>query len=207
MKVMARKLVVGLIGGMGSGKSRVAAEFARRGAQVITADHLGHEALQRPEIRDQAVERWGRGILNDEGAIDRRALGRIVFADPAERKALEALSFPWIERRFHEEIAAAEANQKVVLIVLDAAILLEAGWDARCDKLVYVHAPRRVRLERLATQRGWNAKEVEARETAQLSLTDKVTRADAAVDNSGSLEQTARQVENLLRQWGIAGRE
>ncbi len=204
---MANKPIIGLIGGMGSGKSRVADEFACRGARVIPADQLGHEALRRPEIRDQAVKRWGHGILDAYGEIDRRALGRIVFADPAERKALEALSFPWIERRFREEIAEAEADPKVVLIVLDAAILLEAGWDRWCAKLVYVHTPRSVRLERLAAQRGWSAKEVEVRETAQLSLTEKVSRADAAVDNSGSLEQTARQVDNLLRQWGMARRE
>jgi dephospho-CoA kinase len=202
---MARVPVVGLIGGMGSGKSRVAAEFARRGARIVSGDQYGHEALCQPEVRSKAVERWGPGILDERGEINRRALGAIVFADPGERKALEALSFPWIERRFQEEIAAAQADPAVRLVILDAAILLEAGWNTICDQLIYIHAPREVRLRRLSEQRGWNAKEVEARERAQLSLTDKVSRADAALDNSGSPEQLARQVEDLLRQWGIRG--
>ncbi len=201
---MATKPIIGLIGGIGSGKSRVAAEFNRRGARVIAADQLGHEALRQPEIKDQAVAHWGRGILDPDGEINRPRLGAIVFADPEQRRALEALSFPWIERRFREEAERAQADPNVAVIVLDAAILLEAGWSSICDRIVYVHAPRAVRLQRLAEQRGWSAKEVAARETAQLSLTDKVTRADYAVDNSGSPEDVARQVDDLLRQWHLA---
>jgi dephospho-CoA kinase len=190
---------------MGSGKSLVAELFARRGARVISGDQLGHEALRQPAIRDRVVERWGQGVLDEQGTIDRRRLGAIVFADPAERQALEAVVFPWIERRLREERAAAEADPSVSLIVLDAAIMLEAGWNKICDWLVYVHAPREVRLRRLAEGRGWKGKEVEARETAQMSLTDKVSRADYALDNSGSPEQTARQVDELLKRLPLGG--
>src|SRR5262245_3042424 len=104
---MSRKPVVGLIGGMGSGKSRVADLFAARGARVISGDALGHEALRQPAIRSRVVERWGPGVLDERGAIDRRNLGRLVFADAGQRRELEALVFPWIERRLQEEIAAA----------------------------------------------------------------------------------------------------
>ena len=204
MSELGPKPIIGLIGGIGSGKSRVAAEFVRHGAKVIAADQLGHEALRQPAIRGQAVQRWGTAILADDGTIDRRKLGRIVFADPAERQALEALVFPWIERRFHEEAAAAANDPAIALIALDAAILLEAGWNKICDWIVYVYAPRAIRLQRLAEQRGWTTKEVEARESAQMSLTDKVTRADVAVDNSDSLDRTAQQVDDLLRRWGLA---
>ncbi|HEV3258859.1 MAG TPA: dephospho-CoA kinase [Gemmataceae bacterium] len=197
------KPVVGLVGGMGSGKSHVATEFARRGARVISGDELGHEGLRQPEIRDQVVRRWGPAVLDGDGIIDRRKLGSMVFADPAERRALEGLLFPWIERRFREEIAAAEKDPAVPLVVLDAAIMLEAGWSRVCDRLVYIHAPRDVRLRRLAEQRGWTTKEVTARESAQMSLSEKASRADYAVDNSGSPGQLARQVENLLRDWGL----
>jgi dephospho-CoA kinase len=197
------KPVVGLVGGMGAGKSLVAGLFARCGARVISGDALGHEALAQPTIRVQAVSRWGGQILKDSGEIDRRKLGAIVFADPAERRALEALSFPWIEKRLGEEIAVAQADPAVSLVLVDAAIMLEAGWSRLCDRLVYIHAPRSVRLRRLEEQRGWTPKEVEAREAAQMSLTDKVSRADAAVDNSGPPEHTARQVDDLLRLWGV----
>jgi dephospho-CoA kinase len=196
---MNRKPVLGLIGGIGSGKSCVAAELVRHGAYLISGDQLGHEALRQPGIRQQVVRRWGEELLNTQGEIDRRKLGAIVFGDPAQLRYLETLSFPWIERRMDEEIAAAQADPKVALVVVDAAILLEAGWDHRCDRLVFVDAPRAVRLERLRGQRGWTEKEVQARESAQMSLTAKAARADYVVDNSGSSEHLAAQVRDLLR--------
>jgi dephospho-CoA kinase len=196
--------VVGLIGGMGSGKSLVAEMFRRRGAKVISGDQLGHETLARPEIVADVVRRWGEGVLKPDGTIDRPRLATIVFNDPEERHSLEALVFPWIEQRIREEIVAARARPDFNLIVLDAAIMLEAGWNKVCDWLVYVHAPRTLRLQRLKEQRGWGAKEVQERENAQMSLTDKVSRADYAVDNSGTPERVAEQVDELLRQWGIA---
>ncbi|HXG11235.1 MAG TPA: dephospho-CoA kinase [Gemmataceae bacterium] len=196
------KPVVGLIGGIGSGKSRVAAEFARHGGRVVSGDQAGHEALRQPAIRDQVVRRWGPQVLDEQGEVDRRKLGAIVFADAKERRALEAMVFPWIERRLQEQVAEAVADPAVTLVVLDAAIMLEAGWNKLCDRLVYVHAPREVRLQRLAQQRGWTEKEVAARENAQLSLTEKRSRADYVVDNSGSPEDLARQVDDLLRRWG-----
>ncbi len=198
-----RKPVVGLIGGMGAGKSLVAAALARRGARVISGDQLGHEALGQPPIKAALVQRWGPAILDEHGVVNRRRVGAIVFADPVERRALESLVFPWMERRFREELQAAQADPNVTLVVLDAAILLEAGWNTLCDWLVYVHAPREVRWRRLAEGRGWSAKEVAARERAQMALTDKVSRADYALDNSGPPEETARQVDRLLGQWGI----
>jgi dephospho-CoA kinase len=197
------KPVVGLIGGMGAGKSLVASLFARHGARLISGDALGHEALRQPGIRARAVARWGEGILNADGEIDRRKVGGIVFADPAELRALEALSFPWIEKRLGEEIAAAQADPVAALVLVDAAVMLEAGWSKLCDRLIFIDAPRPVRLRRLAEQRGWTAKEVEARERAQMPLTDKASRADVILDNSGPPEQAARQVDDLLRRWGV----
>jgi dephospho-CoA kinase len=181
----------------------VAAALARRGGFVIAADVLGHEALRQPDIRARVVERWGRGLLDEQGEIDRRRLGAIVFADPSELRALEKLVFPWIERRIGEEIAAGEANIHVPLIVLDAAILLEAGWNRMCDRIVFVNTPREQRLKRLKEQRGWSEKEVQARENVQMSLNDKKQRADAVIENAGPPDDVDRQVAALLRQWGL----
>jgi dephospho-CoA kinase len=197
--------VIGLIGGIGSGKSRVADALTRHGAYVISGDQLGHEALRQPDIIAQVVRRFGLEVLDDQGNVNRRRLGAMVFADPAERRALEELVFPWIERRFAEETAKARDDPQVKLIVFDAAILLEAGWNNRCNCVVYVHAPREVRLARLARQRGWSAKEVAARENAQMPLSEKMIRADYVVDNSGTEEQLEPQVKNLLRQLSITG--
>jgi dephospho-CoA kinase len=199
---MGHKLVVGLIGGIGSGKSRVAEELARRGAQVIVGDQLGHEALRQPEVRDRVLQRWPQ-VRDEQGAVSRRRLGQIVFADDAELRALEEMVFPYIKRRITEEVAAAQANERARLIVLDAAVLLEAGWDFCCDRIVYVHATRAVRLRRLAEQRGWTAKEVEARARAQLPLTAKARRADFAVHNDGPPELLAPQIDDLLTQLNL----
>jgi len=193
----SRKPVIGLIGGIGSGKSLVAAEFARRGGRIVSGDKAGHEALTQPTIREQIVRRFGHDVLDASGAVNRKALGRRVFADPAERQALEALVFPYIREKLQAEITAARHDAQVTFVVLDAAIMLEAGWNNACDFLVYIHAPRAVRLARLATHRGWSAKEVAARENAQMTLTDKVNCADWAIDNSGTPEETARQVADL----------
>jgi dephospho-CoA kinase len=196
--------VIGLIGGIGSGKSRVAAEFARFGARIVSGDQLGHEALRQPEIGRQVTGRWGTRILKADGTINRSSLGALVFADAAQLRELERFVFPFIEKGIADQIAQARSDAAVPMIVLDAAILLEAGWDRFCDCLVFVDAPRARRLERIQRQRGWSEKEVDARAHAQLSLTEKMSRADAVLDNSGAPENLARQVQDLVRQWGLA---
>jgi dephospho-CoA kinase len=195
--------VIGLIGGIGSGKSRVAAEFAQHDGAIVSGDHLGHQALLRPDVRAQVVQRWGPGLLGPDGEIERRKLGALVFADVGKLRALEAIVLPWIERGIIEQIAAAQADPAVRFVVLDAAILLEAGWNRFCSRIVYVDAPPALRLARLAQQRGWSDKEVQARTRAQLPLTEKAKRADATIDNSGSPADLARQVSQLLSNWGI----
>ncbi len=196
-------LVVGLVGGIGSGKSQVAEEFARHGARIVSGDLAGHQALKQPQIKEQIVRRWGPEILDENGEVRRRRLGAIVFADPAERQALEEIVHPWIKERIRAEVEAARRDPSVPLVVLDAAIMLEAGWDGACDRLVYVDAPREARLRRVAGQRGWSAQEAQAREAAQMPLTDKAARADHVLDNSASLEHLGRQVRDLLLQWGL----
>jgi dephospho-CoA kinase len=196
-------LVVGLIGGIGSGKSQVAEEFARHGARVVSGDAAGHQALKQLQIKEQIVRRWGPEILDDNGEVQRRKLGAVVFADPAQRKELEEIVHPWIKERIRAEVEAARRDPGVPLVVLDAAVMLEAGWHGVCDRLVYVDAPREARLRRVAGQRGWSAQEAEAREGAQMPLTDKAARADHVLDNSASLEHLGRQVRELLLQWGL----
>jgi dephospho-CoA kinase len=192
------KPVVGLIGGIGSGKSVVASMLAEMGGHVIDADRLGHEALRQPDIAAQVVQRWGERVLDESGQIQRRRLASIVFADVAERKALENAVFPWIERRIHEELIKAEQDPHLSFTVLDAAILLETGWGENCNHLLFIKAPREERLRRLAANRGWSAKEVEAREQAQMSLEEKAARAQAVIENNGNLAQTRSQVEKFV---------
>jgi dephospho-CoA kinase len=195
--------VVGIIGGIGSGKSLVAAEFAAHGGHLIAADQLGHEALRQPDIKARVVARWGETLLDATGQIDRKRLAAIVFADANERQALEAMTHPYIGRRIGEEIAKARSRSDVRLIVLDAAVLVEASWQGVCDHVVFVDAPREARLRRLTEKRGWSVQELEKRQRAQMSTDEKRRHADAIVENSGTPEHVAAQVQSLVVQWGL----
>src|SRR5919201_1503322 len=123
------KPVIGLIGAIGAGKTTAARCFAARGGVVIDGDALGHEALRRPEIIARLVGRWGERVRKPDGSLDRRAIAKIVCADTTERNALEGLVFPYIGRRCREEIARALSDPAARFVVLDAAVMLEAGWN------------------------------------------------------------------------------
>ena len=202
---MNRIPILGLIGGIGSGKSLAAGEFVKQGGYLIAGDALGHEALRDEEIKRRVVERFGPGVLDENGVVQRRKLGTIVFGDSAELRALEAIVFPFIGKRIREEIPKAGAAMAgaAKFIVLDAAVMMEAGWDHNCDRIIYVDAPADVRRRRLLEKRGWSEMEIEARAKSQLPVEDKRRRADFVIDNSGSPEAMAPQVKRVLEELGI----
>jgi dephospho-CoA kinase len=198
-------IIVALVGGVGSGKSAAAAEFARRGAVVIDGDALGHKVLRDPVARDAVVSRFGPGVLDGDNHIDRRKLGAVVFAEPERRKELEAIVHPLILARIEDAIAQARRDTAPA-VVLDAAVLLEAGWKHGVSKLVFVEAPADVRLQRVKG-RGWSEDEWRRREAAQLPLTQKREKADHVLDNSSDQQHLGRQVADLMRLWGLTPRE
>jgi dephospho-CoA kinase len=199
----ARKPVLGLIGGIGAGKSSAARCFANRGGFVIDADGLGHEELKKPDIVTKLVSRWGNSIRRADGTLDRRAIGRIVFGNADERNALESLVFPYIGERCRQEIDSGQAEPSTKFIVLDAAVMLEAGWNNEVDRIVYVDAPRELRLARLAARSGWTATDLAAREAAQLPESVKKSRADAVILNAAGLDELQSKVDLLLMDWGL----
>ena len=196
------KWVIGLVGGIGSGKSLVANLLAEHGGRIVSGDEAGHDALRQSEIRQRVVERFGRGIVNEFGEIVRRKLAAIVFSNEQARKDLEAIVFPWIERRLEQEIAQAKADSAIRFVIIDAAVMLEADWDHGCDRLIYINVPREIRLQRLV-ERGWELSQIEAREKAQWPLEEKASRADAIIDNSGDRAETAGQVQALVKKWNL----
>ena len=189
--------VIGLLGGVASGKSLVARQLGSLGAEVLDADRAAHEVLRSTKIEEAIRDRWGQRVVGPDGRVDRRKLADIVFADPPEgpkrRRYLERLTHPEIGRRLRQE-SERFARDGVEVVVLDAPLLIEAGWDRQCDKLVYVDAPRPVRLGR-ALARGWSEEEFSVREAAQESLNAKRRRADVIVDNSGTPQLTLAQIE------------
>jgi dephospho-CoA kinase len=191
--------IIGLLGGVASGKSMVAGQLASFGARILNADEIGHEVLHRPEIEADVRKRWGEKVLAADGRIDHGRLARIVFAPPPggsdDRAYLEHLIHPPVIQTIKERLEQF-ASSAVEMAVIDAPLLVEAGLNELCDKLVFVDAPPAVRLAR-AVGRGWRKEDFEAREGCQLSLDFKRSRADVVIDNSGSSEQTQAQVRRL----------
>lgn len=189
-----RKPVIGIVGGIGSGKSLVAEAFRELGAAVIDSDRLAHAELNSSEVQAELRKWWGDGVFNDSGLVDRRAVGRIVFRDPAELKRLERLLYPRIELVRKRTMASLEDDPAVRAFVLDAPKLYEAGLDRSCDAVVFVDADRGVRLIRLRESRGWSSAELQRRENLQDPLDSKRARADYVVSNNSSPGELRRQV-------------
>jgi dephospho-CoA kinase len=188
---------------VGGGKSQVAALLGRRGAAVIDADSVGHEVVDLPDIKQRLVDRFGPEVLRPDDVgidrrVDRKVLGAIVFTDPAARRDLEAVVHPEMVRRFESAIAEETAKRRALAIVLDAAILFEAGWHKLCDLVVFVDATEAVRQERVARDRGWTPQMLRDRDSAQWPAAAKCRRADIRIRNDASLETLQRQVDRLI---------
>jgi dephospho-CoA kinase len=183
-------LILGLVGGIASGKSLVAECLRDLGAAVLDADKAGHAVLREPGIINALVDRWGKGIFEAAGQISRRAVAKIVFApgNEAERRFLEQVTHPRIEALLKEELEYIRTSPKPPpVVVIDAALLFEAAWDKLCDKILFVDAPRDVRLER-AVARGWSTEQFAAREAAQMPVQEKRERSHIVIRNVRTLE-------------------
>jgi len=196
----SQKPVIGLTGGIGSGKSAAAAELAALGCAVIDADAVGHEVIDTPVVRDRLVALWGEGIIDSAGRVSRPAVGRIVFDSPQALAQLNAIMHPPMREIMAERIERALAEDECPAAVLDAAVLLEAGWDELCTIVVFVSAPQELRHQRVADERGWDEGEIARREKSQNPLDIKASRADHVVDNSSSLSCLREQVRTLFHQ-------
>jgi dephospho-CoA kinase len=188
-------LLVGLTGGIASGKTTVSAMLAERGAEVIDADHIARQVVMPGtpawcKIRDH----FGPGVLHPDGQLDRQALADIVFADKSKLALLNEITHPAIFARIADRLEAHHGQD--VVVVLDAALLIEAGLAEGVDVVVVVHSPREIQVERLATK-GVGATDARNRIAAQLEPEKRLARADIVIDNSGSLEDLGRQVDKL----------
>ena len=188
--------VIGLLGGVGSGKSAVAGLFQAMGCIVANADADAHLVLGEPSVQAMLRERWGDGVILSDGETDRTKIGRIVFADPAERAWLESIVHPMVLERRKASFAAAPPG--VPALVMDAPLILEAGLDADCDHLVFIECPLLVREQRVSQMRGWDEGELRRREAAQHPLEEKRLRADFMISNGGDLGSVAAQVSSIL---------
>ncbi len=192
--------VIGIVGGVASGKSTVTDCLARLGAAVLNADQIGHDVLRQPEVIAALVDRWGPGILSADGQINRSAVAKIVFAPDgkAEKGFLEGVSHPRIAAAMRSQIDQWRKQGTVPYVAVDAAIMLETGWSKFCDEIWFVDAPSEIRKQR-AIGRGWTPDQWTAREKSQWPLERKREAATHFVDNSRSPDETCRQVALLLQ--------
>ena len=188
-------LLVGLTGGIASGKSTVSRQLAELGAHVIDVDILAREVVAPGEPAWQAiVEMFGRDVLRPDETLDRVRLGAIVFADPAARRRLEAITHPAIQARRRAALTALSADGFDGLVVQDVALLIEVGGAAHVDRLVVVYATPEAQLTRLMRRDGLERAEAERRIANQMPLAEKVRLAHYVIDNSDSPEETEAQV-------------
>lgn len=192
-------LLVGLTGGIGSGKSTVARLLALRGAVVIEADALAREVVEpgTPGF-ERVVEAFGPGVLSPAGDLDRAALARVVFDDAERRRALEAIVHPEVARRFAEEVGRYRGTDRIVVYAVP--LLVERGLAPAFDVVVAVSAPEATRVERVVAERGVDAAEVRARLAAQVADEERAAVADLVLDNAGTLDDLERAVDEA---WGF----
>ena len=174
---------IGIAGGIGSGKSTVARILARLGCEVCISDDTARAVLDAPEVRAAVIDRAGAGVRAPDGSVDRAALGRALFADPALRADVERIMHPRIEARRRAQFAAAPLSTRALII--DAPLLFEVGLERECDAVLFVDTPRDLRLARVRASRGWDDAELARREASQIPLEEKRRRSSDLVANTG----------------------
>ncbi|MEO1585524.1 MAG: dephospho-CoA kinase [Planctomycetota bacterium] len=198
---MSRPLVIGIAGGIGSGKSTVARALADAGCLLYDADAEVTKLYQRKDVLETIRQWWGPGVAPEdapaEEPLDRARIAGIIFEDPSQRERLEGLLFPLLAKARAELIRGASASGAPA-VVIDAPLLYEAGLDEECDVVVFVDTPRNERLKRLGARSGWDAAELDRREKAQLPLDAKRDRADYTLSGQGTRADIAHAARHLL---------
>lgn len=191
--------LIGLTGGIASGKSTVADRFVRRGAELIDADQVARDVM-RPDTHTyyQVVEHFGAGVIDDDGFIDRAALGAIVFSDPSQRAVLNGITHPPIMAEIARKLELLVAFDGCV--VLDVPLLVEAGADRRYDAVVVVAATEQAQIDRLVRDRGLSEREAKARVEAQAPLEAKLARATHVIWNDDDLATLVARADELADQ-------
>lgn len=200
---MKALLTIGLTGGIASGKSTVAAMFRDLHIPVIDADEIAHRVTAIDgEAYQSIVETFGSDILDSNGAIDRRKLGAIVFHDEQKRKQLNAIVHPLVRKHMlQQKEQYARRGEKSV--VLDIPLLFESNLEHLVDRILVVYVDEQIQLRRLCERNGFSFEEAWARIKSQMPLEQKRKKADAVIDNNGTIEQTKRQLYERLVEWGI----
>jgi dephospho-CoA kinase len=194
-------MIIGLTGGIASGKSTVSRLLVERGAALVDADAVAREVVQPGEAAlDEIAVLFGQAVIQEDGSLNRKALGDIVFGDKDKLKMLESITHPAIRRRMQEKLHKLSAENPRRLIVADIPLLYETGQVQLYDGVMVVYVPADVQVHRLAERNGMSKEEAEQRVSLQMDIEEKRKLADWVIDNSGTIENTARQIDDLWKQ-------
>ena len=192
------KKIIGILGGICSGKSVVAAEFAKLGCALIDADRIAHQLLDNDDIKNHLTETFGDGILNPDRSVNRDTLARIVFDDPQKTAQINDIIHPEVLNKCGQLIAGFKARPDIPAIVLDMPLLMEVGWHKRCDKLIFVDCVDHIKAQRAEKKPFLSKNQIKKRENLQISLDTKQDIAHYIVDNNSDLSAVAEQVERIF---------
>ncbi|AIQ23028.1 dephospho-CoA kinase [Paenibacillus sp. FSL H7-0737] len=198
-------MIIGLTGGIASGKSTVSALLVSKGARLVDADVIAREVmLPGHEVLAAAVKQFGSEILSSDGTLNRGKLGDIVFQNPAALQALNNLTHPAIRREIKERMNSMEEEDPKKLTIVDIPLLFESGLENMFHEILVVYVPREVQIARLMERNGLSIEQAEARLNAQMDIEAKRNKADYIIDNSGELAHTEQQVAVLWDRLGLS---
>jgi len=194
-------IVIGIVGGIASGKSFVTGHLKSFGAVVLDADRIGHEVLTRQSVKSAIRAQWGETVFSSNGEVDRKLMAAIVF-DPNQPKQLvklEEITHPIIAEQIRVDIERLGNSGEIHHLVLDAPVMVKAGWHPFCDVILFIDAAKPLRWKR-ASRRGWSREMFDNRESMQASVDEKRRISTHVVDNNGTRESTIRQVNEFWNQ-------
>jgi dephospho-CoA kinase len=192
------KPIIGIAGGIGSGKSFIAKLLVEDGCMVISSDEIVKQAYKEPIIKQQLKKWWGLMVFSPDGEIDRASVARKIFSKAEERRRLEQLLHPYANQVRERMMQEAAKDPQIKAFVWDTPLLFETGLDRLCDKIVFVDAPQDVRLKRVHEVRGWGAAELQEREKLQLPLDNKRKMSDYVITNTADADSARGQVRDTL---------
>ena len=197
MDKAGKKPIIGILGGIGSGKSTVAAEFVKLGCGLIDADKIAHELLEEKSIKEKIINNFGEGILDSCEKISHKKLADIVFNDSQKLSMLNGIIHPLVLRKTEELIEKFNQQNQIKAIVLDMPLLLEVGWEKSCDRLIFVDCDEKIRVDRVKKM-GFNKNQLKIRENFQISLDKKASIADNTVVNNSGFWTLVKQVADIF---------
>ena len=191
------KIIIGILGGIGSGKSTVAAEFVKLGCGLIDADKIAHELLEEKPVKEKIIYLFGDSILDSCGKLSHKKLADIVFNDSKKLSMLDGIIHPLVLKKTEDLIEKFNKQNQVKAIVLDMPLLLEVGWDKRCDRLIFIDCEEKIRAERVK-KKEFNKNQLKIRENFQISLDKKSSIADNIVVNNSGFSTLVKQVADIF---------